>query len=63
MNDETKNEAKIVSIDGGRIREHLDGVMRGAVGETLNQLLDTETRLSVSDKSAPHPSLPGHGWL
>jgi transposase-like protein len=42
MNDETKNEAKIVSIDEGRIREHLDGVVRGAVEETLNQLLDAE---------------------
>jgi putative transposase len=46
MNDETKNEtkeaAKIVSIDEGKIREHLDGVVRGAVEETLNQLLDAE---------------------
>ncbi len=45
MNDETKNsegEAKIISIDEGRIREHLDGVVREAVEETLNQLLEAE---------------------
>jgi hypothetical protein len=45
MNDEKKNndsEAKIISIDEARIREHLDGVVREAVEETLNKLLDAE---------------------
>ena len=45
MNDETKNEtkeAKIISIDEGRVREHLDGVVREAVEETLNKLLEAE---------------------
>jgi hypothetical protein len=45
MNDETKkneSEAKIISIDEGKVREHLDGVVREAVEETLNKLLEAE---------------------
>jgi putative transposase len=46
----TKNEAtsseanttKIISIDEGQVRQHLDGVVREAVEETLNQLLEAE---------------------
>src|ERR1044071_2820943 len=46
----TKNEAtsseanttKIISIDEGQVRQHLDGVVREAVEETLNKLLDAE---------------------
>ena len=44
-NDETKSGAsqgKIISIDAGRVREHLDGVVREAVEETLNKLLEAE---------------------
>jgi len=46
MNDETKQnetrEAKIIRIDQELVREHLDGVVREAVEETLNKLLDAE---------------------
>jgi transposase-like protein len=45
MNDKTenkKNETKIISIDEGKVREHLDGVVREAVEETLNKLLEAE---------------------
>ncbi len=45
MNDETRNqeaEAKIIRIDEGKVREHLDGVVREAVEETLNKLLEAE---------------------
>jgi transposase-like protein len=45
MNDETKNdqaEARIISIDEGRVREHLDGVVREAEEETLNPRLEAE---------------------
>jgi transposase-like protein len=46
----TKNEAtsseanttKIISIDEGQVRQHLDGVVREAVEETLNKLLEAE---------------------
>ena len=45
MNDEKKNETtetKIISIDEGKVRAHLDGVVREALEETLNKLLDAE---------------------
>jgi putative transposase len=45
MNDETKDqgsESKIIRIDEGKVREHLDGVVREAVEETLNKLLEAE---------------------
>jgi putative transposase len=32
----------VVQIDEGRIREHLDEVVRSTVEETLNALLDAE---------------------
>ena len=42
MNDDTKKLNKVVSIDDGRIRNHLDGLVRDSVEETLNSLLDAE---------------------
>ncbi len=45
MNDQTEkqnNEPNIISIDEGKVRAHLDGVVREAVEETLNKLLDAE---------------------
>ena len=45
MKDEAKNETnetKIISIDEGKVRAHLDGVVREAVEETLNKLLESE---------------------
>jgi hypothetical protein len=33
---------KIVSINEGRVKEHLDSIVRGTVEETLNALLDAE---------------------
>jgi len=35
----------LVKIDEGRIREHLDEVVRSMVEETLNALLDAEAEL------------------
>jgi putative transposase len=37
-----EGHGKIISIDEGRIKEHLSGVVLKAVEETLNALLDTE---------------------
>jgi hypothetical protein len=45
MNDETKNNeagGMIIKIDEGKIRDHLDDVVRDAVEETLNKLLEAE---------------------
>lgn len=45
MNDKEDNEskeAKIIRIDEEKVREHLDGVAREAVEETLNKLLEAE---------------------
>ena len=54
MKEETKNEmteAKIISIDEGRVRALLDGVVRDAVEETLNKLLEAE-----ADVHGPEPA-------
>ena len=51
MKDEMKNETtetKIISIDEGRVREHLDGVVREAVEETLNKLLSSHSQKNES---------------
>ena len=42
MNDDTKVLDKVVSIDDKRIKNHLDGLVRNSVEETLNSLLDAE---------------------
>jgi len=42
MNDNTKELNKVVSIDDKRIKNHLDGLVRDSVEETLNSLLDAE---------------------
>ena len=38
---EAEGRGKIISIDEGRIKEHLGSVVLEAVEETLNALLDT----------------------
>ena len=42
MNDDNKELNKVVSIDDKRIKNHLDGLVRDSVEETLNSLLDAE---------------------
>ena len=42
MNDDTKVLDKVVNIDDKRIKNHLDGLVRDSVEETLNSLLDAE---------------------
>jgi transposase-like protein len=43
MNDDsTKSLSKVIRIDEGEIRGHLDEMVRGTVEETLNSLLDAE---------------------
>ena len=42
MNDDIKELNKVVSIDDKRIKNHLDGLVRNSVEETLNSLLDAE---------------------
>lgn len=41
-NDSTKALSKVIRIDEGEIRGHLDKLVRGTVEETLNALLDAE---------------------
>lgn len=41
-NDTTKGLSKVIRIDEGEIRDHLDEMVRGTVEETLNALLDAE---------------------
>ena len=41
-NDSTKPLGKVIRIDEGEIRGHLDEMVRGTVEETLNSLLDAE---------------------
>lgn len=41
-NDTTKPLSKVIRIDEGEIRGHLDKLVRGTVEETLNALLDAE---------------------
>jgi transposase-like protein len=40
--DEPRDGAKLIEIDQGQLRRHVDGVVRDAVEQTLNQLLDAE---------------------
>ena len=40
--DSTKALSKVIRIDEGEIRGHLDEMVRGTVEETLNALLDAE---------------------
>ncbi len=40
--EEPKEERKIISIDEGQVREHLDKMVLSSVEETLNGLLDAE---------------------
>ncbi|XHR30524.1 MAG: hypothetical protein ACFUZC_08165 [Chthoniobacteraceae bacterium] len=40
-----EGHGKIISIDEGRIKEHLSGVVMAAVEDTLNALLDAEAGL------------------
>src|SRR5262245_3637217 len=40
--DEGKPMGQVIKIDEGRIRDHLDEMVRGTVEETLNALLDAE---------------------
>ncbi len=42
MNDDTKVLNKVISIDDRKIKNHLDGLVRNSVEETLNSLLDAE---------------------
>ena len=40
--DSTKPMGKVIRIDEGEIRGHLDKLVRGTVEETLNALLEEE---------------------
>ncbi len=42
MDQDTKELNKVVSIDDSRIKNHLDGLVRSSVEETLNSMLDAE---------------------
>jgi len=46
MNDE-KPMGQVIQIDEARIRDHLGEMVRGTVEETLNAMLDAETRRST----------------
>ena len=40
--DVSREGIKLIEIDQGQLRQHVDGVVRDAVEETLNALLDAE---------------------
>src|SRR5262245_62989909 len=40
--DESRDGVKLIEIDQGQLQRHVDGVVRDAVEQTLNQLLDAE---------------------
>jgi len=40
--DRAKNLSKVIKIDEGELKEHVDSMVRNTVEETLNQLLDAE---------------------
>ena len=42
MSEDNRELTKVVSIDEGRIRDHLVELVRGAVEEALNAMLDAE---------------------
>ena len=55
-NDNTKELGRVVHIDEGKIRGHLDEMVRGTVEQTLNDLLDAEAdRLCNAPKYARSP--------
>jgi hypothetical protein len=52
----------VIRIDDGRIKSHLDRVVRGSVEETLNALLDAEAdRLAMRNVTSAtrHAAIPG----
>ena len=54
--DNTKELGRVVHIDEGKIRGHLDEMVRGTVEQTLNDLLDAEAdRLCNASKYARSP--------
>jgi putative transposase len=54
--DNTKELGRVVHIDEGKIRGHLDEMVRGTVEQTLNDLLDAEAdRLCNAPKYARSP--------
>lgn len=54
--DNTKDLGRVVHIDEGRIRGHLDEMVRGTVEQTLNDLLDAEAdRLCNTPKYSRSP--------
>ena len=54
--DNTKQLGRVVHIDEGKIRGHLDEMVRGTVEQTLNELLDAEAdRLCNAPKYARSP--------
>jgi transposase-like protein len=40
--DESRDGVKLIEIDQGQLQRHVDGVVRDAVEQTLNALLDAE---------------------
>jgi putative transposase len=55
-NDNTKELGRVVHIDEGKIRGHLDEMVRGTVEQTLNDLLDAEAdRLCNAPKYSRSP--------
>ncbi|MGD0787956.1 MAG: hypothetical protein ABR898_08215 [Terracidiphilus sp.] len=51
----------VVKIDEGRIRDHLDEVVRSTVEEILNALLDAEADHLCGARRVAHPCLT-HNW-
>ena len=43
MSEDNRELTKVVSIDEGRIRDHLGELIRGTVEETLNAILDASS--------------------
>ena len=55
-NDTTKPLSRVISIDEGRVRDHLGEMVRSSVEETLNGLLDAEAdRLCNASKYSRSP--------
>ena len=46
----TKGKPELIRIDEGEIRSHLDQIVRGAVEETLNALLEADILLPIANK-------------
>jgi len=49
-----KNFGKVIQIDEDQIREHLGGLVRGSVEETLNKFWMLKLINCVSYKQKPH---------